>query len=47
MWSPSSSRQVRQELGLAPNPLAAYRAGGYQAKIEKERGIRESGGGLG
>lgn len=39
--------QVRQELGLDPNPLAAYRASGYQAQIEAERGIRESGGGLG
>jgi len=39
-------RQVRTEMGLAPDPLAAYRASGYQQKIEQERGIRE-GAGLG
>ncbi len=39
--------QVRVEMGLDPDPLAAYRASGYQARIEAERGIRESGGGLG
>jgi len=30
-------RQVRQEMGLAPDPLAAYRQSGYQQKIEAER----------
>ncbi len=39
--------QVREEMGLAPDPLAAYRASGYQQKIESERGFRERGGGLG
>ena len=29
--------QVRQEMGLAPDPLAAYRASGYPEKIRKER----------
>jgi len=40
-------RQVREEMGLAPDPLAAYRASGYQQKIDGERGFREGGGGLG
>lgn len=39
--------QVREELGLAPDPLAAYLASGYQAKIESERGERQGTGGLG
>lgn len=39
--------QVREELGLAPDPLAAYRASGYQQKIDSERGFRENPGGLG
>lgn len=39
--------QVREEMGLAPDPLAAYRASGYQQKIDAERGFREGGGGLG
>ncbi|MFQ6133827.1 MAG: L-rhamnose isomerase [Armatimonadota bacterium] len=39
-------RQVRTEAGLDPDPLAAYRASGYQQRIEEERGIRE-GAGLG
>jgi len=38
---------VREEMGLAPDPLAAYRNSGYQQKIERERGFRERGGGLG
>ncbi len=38
--------QAREELGVAPNYLKAYRESGYLAKIESERGIR-SGGGLG
>ncbi|MBN1436348.1 MAG: L-rhamnose isomerase [Sedimentisphaerales bacterium] len=28
---------VREEMGLAPDPLAAYRESGYQGKIEKSR----------
>jgi len=39
--------QVREEMGLNPNPLAAFRASGYQQKIESERGIRTGGGSLG
>jgi L-rhamnose isomerase/sugar isomerase len=38
---------VREELGLDPNPLAAYRQSGYQKKIERERGNRKGSGGLG
>ncbi len=39
-------KQVRTEMGVEPDPLAAYRASGYQQQIGKERGIRE-GAGLG
>jgi L-rhamnose isomerase / sugar isomerase len=38
---------VREEMGLNPNPLAAFRASGYQQQIESERGFREGGGSLG
>ncbi|NLJ36763.1 MAG: sugar isomerase [candidate division WS1 bacterium] len=38
---------VREELGLAPDPLAAYLNSGYQERIARERGIRSGGGGLG
>lgn len=38
---------VREEMGLNPEPLKAYRESGYQAKIAGERGIRDGGGGLG
>lgn len=37
---------VRAEMGLDPNPLEAFRASGYWAKVEKERGFR-AGAGLG
>lgn len=37
---------VREEMGLPPEPLKAYRESGYQAKVAAERGVR-SGGGLG
>jgi len=37
--------QVRTEMGLDPDPLAAYRAGGYAEKIAKERGQASGGGG--
>ncbi len=40
-------RQVRAELGLPPDPLAAYLASGYQERIERERGVRQGAGGLG
>lgn len=39
--------QVREEMGLAPNPLRAYWESGYQAKIEAERAGRAGGAGLG
>ncbi len=32
---------VRQQMGIEPDALEAYRASGYQAKIEKERGGRK------
>ena len=39
---------VRQQIGRAADALEAYKNSGYQAKIEKERGIRATrGGGLG
>ena len=38
---------VREEVGLAPNPLAAFRSSGYWAKVSRERGDRASTGGLG
>lgn len=38
---------VREEMGVAPEPLKAFRDSGYQAKIAAERGIRSGGGGLG
>lgn len=37
---------VREEMGLDPNPLEAFRASGYWAKVSRERGFR-SGAGLG
>jgi L-rhamnose isomerase/sugar isomerase len=30
--------QVREELGAPADPIAAYKASGYEAKIRKERG---------
>ena len=38
---------VREEMDIPCDPLAAYRRSGYQAKIEKGRGIRAGAGGLG
>ena len=38
---------VREEMGLAPEPLKAYRESGYGKRIAEERGIRSGGGGLG
>jgi len=40
-------RRVRAEMGVPEEPLKAYAAGGYQQKIEQERGIRAGAGGLG
>lgn len=37
---------VREEMGLAPNPLQAFRASGYWDKVSNERGFR-AGAGLG
>ncbi len=37
--------KVREEKGLHPDPIAAYRADGYAQKIARERGTDSSGGG--
>ena len=37
--------QVRIEMGLEPDPIAAYRASGYEKKIRDERGTAGPGGG--
>lgn len=37
--------KVRQELGVPENPLAAYRASGYEEKIARERGTAAQAGG--
>jgi L-rhamnose isomerase/sugar isomerase len=34
-------RQVRIEMGLNPDPIAAYRASGYREKIAAERGLTQ------
>ena len=38
--------QVREEMGLAPDPLVAYRASGYEEKIRQERGLAATSGGF-
>jgi len=38
---------IREEMGLDPDPLEAYKKSGYQQRIEEERGIRSGSGGLG
>jgi L-rhamnose isomerase/sugar isomerase len=38
--------QVREELGVPTNPIAAYRASGYEQKIAGERGVKSSSGGF-
>ncbi|HEX2916068.1 MAG TPA: L-rhamnose isomerase [Chloroflexia bacterium] len=38
--------QVREEMGLEPDPLAAYRASGYEEKIRQERGMAATSGGF-
>lgn len=40
-------RQVRREMGVPEDPLAAYVASGHQQRLERERGIRQGAGGLG
>jgi L-rhamnose isomerase/sugar isomerase len=37
--------QVRHEMGIAPDPIAAYWASGYEEKIQTERGVAASSGG--
>ncbi len=39
--------QVREEMGLNPDPLAAFRQSGYQQKIDSKRGFRDNPAGLG
>ena len=38
--------QVRAEMGTPPDPLAAYRASGYEEKIRAERGLADASGGF-
>ncbi|MCO6453284.1 MAG: L-rhamnose isomerase [Caldilineales bacterium] len=38
--------QVREELGAPLDPIAAYRASGYEAKIAAERGLADASGGF-
>lgn len=40
-------KKVRQEMGLDPDPIAAFAASGYWAGVEKQRGIRSGTGGVG
>lgn len=37
--------QVREEMGVAVDPMAAYRVSGYDAKVAKERGLVTTSGG--
>jgi L-rhamnose isomerase/sugar isomerase len=38
--------QVREELGVPTDPIAAYRASGYELKIRAERGLAATSGGF-
>jgi L-rhamnose isomerase/sugar isomerase len=38
--------QVRHEMGIAPDPIAAYWASGYEQKIRDERGVADASGGF-
>jgi L-rhamnose isomerase/sugar isomerase len=38
--------QVREELGVPTDPIAAYKASGYEEKIRKERGVSATSGGF-
>lgn len=38
--------KVREEMGVPVDPVAAYRASGYEAKIRKERGTANASGGF-
>lgn len=37
--------QVREEMGVPPDPIAAYWASGYEERIRKERGVLQTSGG--
>ena len=37
--------ELRTEMGLNPEPIQAHRAGGYQARVARERGTQMGGGG--
>jgi L-rhamnose isomerase/sugar isomerase len=38
--------QVREEMGTPLDPIAAYRASGYEEKIRSERGLAAASGGF-
>jgi len=38
--------QVRREQGIAEDPIAAYKASGYEQKIARERGVADASGGF-
>ena len=38
--------QVREEMGVPVDPIAAYKASGYEQKIRKERGTANASGGF-
>ena len=38
--------QVRQEMGVPTDPIAAYKASGYDTKIANERGVADASGGF-
>jgi L-rhamnose isomerase/sugar isomerase len=38
--------QVREEMGVPTDPIAAYRASGYEEKIRSERGLAATSGGF-
>lgn len=38
--------QVREEMGIATDPIAAYWASGYEEKIRRERGVANASGGF-
>jgi L-rhamnose isomerase/sugar isomerase len=39
-------QRVREEMGVPADPLAAYRARGYEARIAEQRGVKSSCGGF-
>ena len=38
--------QVRAEMGTPTDPIAAYKASGYEEKIQAARGVKASSGGF-